>query len=760
MVDIKGNVAPREMVVLRDATGKPLISGSMETFKALDHGTHKATYEDRDLSTPLPNPIPANAAGVLSDAVGAPKPVYYADDENYYLVIRDSLGNIVMTVPNWNADNAFSTKPQIDEIVTTNFIPNAQFRSLVNGKTLYSSDDLNVTNNILIARDGWYLRRDVLTSTNIIEFKEFIVGQTDVPFNPKYHLNFSCSVTSTETEKDYTVDIGDVETFSNQEMTFAIWVKSSTLSSIEILTDQDFGTGGSAQVLTIVDSFQLTSGWTQFQTTFTTADVSGKTVGTDNKFRIRVRVPLNAICNIDISEPQLNIGDTTLEFDYQPSIMNDGNASKDAIPQPAKANGVDDSFKSLSIDADGITNIWMPAVPTSFIGWLPVLTVPDGWLEANGQTLSGIESETSTYRRLRNVINADYGAGDDGFWSFSPGASAFTTITCNKFDTNTTDIVDGTTGFTFATEQQGGDKGFNVALTAAGQITVTNKNNGVVTDGAAGTTGFTVTVTQQGTAVLPEITEIDVVAPGAGQYFLISSTTTDYYVWFTVDNVGADPAVGGRTGIKVATTSGGTGTTYAAIIRLALSGCEQSSIIYADASTLTPGDYFLIYNSATTFVPWYRIDGAGTEPVVSGTKFPIDVASGDLAVAVNTETQAELLTILFKVPAISGYFIRGWDHGAGIDPDAANRWEAPDIVSQGDAIGTIQEDGVKTNALLLESNAGVRINSANFPLVPVGGDDELTTSAPAGVNRAQLASDNNALDTRPKNVYLMPIIKY
>jgi len=743
MVDIKGNVAPREMVVLRDATGKPLISGSMETFKATDHGTHKATYEDRPLAIALPNPIPANAAGVLSDSGGAPKPVYFADDENYYLVIRDSLGNIVMTVDDWNADNAFSTKPQIDEVVTTNFIPNAQFRTLVNGKTLYSNDDLNVTNNILIARDNWYLRRDVLTSTNTLEFKEFIVGQTDVTFNPKYYLNFACSVTSTETIKDITVDIGDVETFSNQEMTLAIYAKSSTLAQIEVLADQDFGAGGSTQAIEILESFQLTSSWAQYNSTFTAADVGGKTVGTDNKFRFRIRVPLNAICDVDLANIQLNIGNTVLEFDFQPSIMNDGNASKDAIPQPAKANGVDDSFKSLSIAADGITNIWYAACPTGFVGYFPISTVPDGWLEANGQTLSGIESETSIYRRLRNTIGVTGGYGEDGFIQIQPGAFAYGSIICNKFDTSTTDIADGTTGFTFATEQQGGDKGFTVALTAAGQITVTNKSNGIVTDAAAGTTTSTVTVTQQGTAILPEITEIDVAGTTAGTYFLISAVGTDFYIWFTVNGIGTDPAVGGRTGIKVALVGGQTDTTYAAIIRLILSGCEESSIVYADASTLSAGDYFLIYNSTDTFVPWYRIDGAGTEPVVTGTKFPIDIDSSDLAAIVNEKTLLELITVLFRNLKISGYFIRAWDHGAGIDPDAANRWESPNIVSQGDDVGTIQEDAVGslpdgTTSVLADFGVGVAASGSAVTH-----------------NLVNLANE-----TRPKNIYLMPIIKY
>jgi hypothetical protein len=751
MVDVQGNVNPTFHVVFREDDGTPLIGGSVYWYKASDHSTLKNVWQDRDRTTALPNPTPLNAAGIVSDNSGAPKPVYLEDDENYFVAAYRAgesppLDTPVQTVDDWNADNAFSTKPQIDEIVTTNYIPNAQFRTLVNAKTLYSSDDLDAANAVLIARDNWYFRRDILTSTNTLEFKEFVVGQTDVPFNPKYYLNFACSVTSTETIKDVTVDIGDVETFSNQEMTVAIYAKSSTLSQIEILYDQDFGSGGSGQIITTIDSFQLTSSFAQYNSTFTVADVAGKTVGTDNKFRIRIRMPLNAVCNIDIANGQLNVGDTVLEFDFQPSIMNDGNASKDAIPQPTKS----DVGKSLTIGSDGITNLWFSAVPVGVTLEFDGDVVPDFFLRCDHSSISGI-AET-VYANLYDVIGNKHGYGTDGFFPLSNSNQI--NIYNTKKDTNVTDITDGTTGFTFSTETNGSDLGFltltrwdvgTIPTLPQFAINVTNKINGNVTDASAQTSGFTITVAQQGTGSSPEVTYITPTAASglAGKYFFISSVGTDYYVWFVVSGSGVDPAIGGRTGIKVELNSTDSLLQVYGSLFYALGGCEQSKIITVAASTMSAGDYFLIYNSATTFVPWYRINNVGTEPSVIGTKFPIDLDTSDTSTQVATKTTSALARVFFQTPKDTGYFVRGQDDGAGVDPDAADRYPTQGFTNSGDSVGTLQEDEFKSH-----------LHGDGCEAPPASG---LGAGTVAGRGNTLSTGGN---ETRPINIYRMKIIKY
>lgn len=64
------------------------------------------------------------------------------------------------------------------------------------------------------------------------------------------------------------------------------------------------------------------------------------------------------------------------------------------------------------------------------------------------------------------------------------------------------------------------------------------------------------------------------VVPTAGQYFLYSDATTDFYGWFTVNGVGTDPAVPSRTGVMIPLFTGYTTEQTAEAIALALNTAE------------------------------------------------------------------------------------------------------------------------------------------------------------------------------------------
>jgi hypothetical protein len=64
-----------------------------------------------------------------------------------------------------------------------------------------------------------------------------------------------------------------------------------------------------------------------------------------------------------------------------------------------------------------------------------------------------------------------------------------------------------------------------------------------------------------------------------GTYFLISSTDTDYYVWFDTTGAGIDPLIAGRTGIKVRITTG------ASAVDVATGVFNELSVVIGDFVT-------------------------------------------------------------------------------------------------------------------------------------------------------------------------------
>ena len=124
--------------------------------------------------------------------------------------------------------------------------------------------------------------------------------------------------------------------------------------------------------------------------------------------------------------------------------------------------------------------------------------------------------------------------------------------------------------------------------------------------------------------------------------------------------------------------------------------------------------------------------------------------------AVSTTTYAALYAYIgtaygsgagtFNLPDYRGKFLRGWDHGRGVDPDAAARTNRGDGIT-GDRVGTLQADGIKSHTHpSAAANSGLNLGSGGTTFnVPVYG----TATGAAGGN-----------ETRPANINVMYIIKY
>lgn len=136
---------------------------------------------------------------------------------------------------------------------------------------------------------------------------------------------------------------------------------------------------------------------------------------------------------------------------------------------------------------------------------------------------------------------------------------------------------------------------------------------------------------------------------------------------------------------------------------------------------------------------WLECDGSA----VSRTTYA-DLFSGQ-TLSIGTTFGVGDGSTTFNVPDLRGRFLRGWDHGAGTDPDAASRTNRGDGTS-GDHVGTKQADEYKTHRHGIAGSTSILSSGSDLFR---SGTETTTYSAFSGGN-----------ETRPKNIAVMWCIKY
>ena len=102
----------------------------------------------------------------------------------------------------------------------------------------------------------------------------------------------------------------------------------------------------------------------------------------------------------------------------------------------------------------------------------------------------------------------------------------------------------------------------------------------------------------------------------------------------------------------------------------------------------------------------------------------------------------------FNLPDYRGIFLRVWDHGAGVDPDAASRTDRGDGTT-GDHVGTKQADMFKEHRHVIYKRNWLETGSTRFGMYGSDVGDGQIYGEYTGGN-----------ETRPVNINVMYIIKY
>lgn len=112
--------------------------------------------------------------------------------------------------------------------------------------------------------------------------------------------------------------IEDVRTFAGQPVTLSFWAKaSSATSALQVVINQNFGSGGSSEVTALPNTnYSLTTSWQRFTFTATFPSISGKTIGTNSFLDVRFAfgsTTINSI-NVDYWGMQVEYGSKATPF--------------------------------------------------------------------------------------------------------------------------------------------------------------------------------------------------------------------------------------------------------------------------------------------------------------------------------------------------------------------------------------------------------------------------------------------------------------
>lgn len=780
---------PALQLLFRDKdSGLPLSGGTLTFYKSQDGVTKKNIY--KRTGTPgnytyaaLPNPSTLGMAGTFIDAEGNQCIPYLwpydgspdsseGNVELYDIAIANEDGTSQYVVENWPDVSSSSTSAS----ELKNYIPNSQFFSHTDVPPIAANGYIagKITDAVTyIAQGGWsFVRDEGATSTDMVTFYEFVDFTSNPPGNPKFACNIECTLpVSGQSYKDLRIQFNDVNKFASLAAspiyyTFAIWSQDINGDGIDanLRLIRNYGEGGSLTTDDpIASNLPITAGYAAGVQGSFTYDNTGKNIFPGSYVQIAVRLPSDALFNVQFTSAIITDGQETIAdfpIETNAKMLSEGVAGWMDTPS-----------------ADGST-LYLPliqtkqglAFSTSDIGKIysaGYLTPKENELLCDGTSyrVADYSSLSIPYSRLYNAIYdstifmARWGTGYDFVTAYGVNDPYGTTATAIRLTTNKPGAAiaaaNGATspGFTYNLIHTG-DAGYGIKTYAysANTCLVIGNLVGVVTTETAGNSGFTLTNIHHSAAQrnMFTIETIAASAMTAGHYFTFSNTITSYYVWFTINGAGADPAVPGHTGIKIDLLSTYSANDVMGCVMSSIAGHQVSEIVIGAASTIAQSSYFTFgVNPTQQYYVWYNIDGAGVDPKVTGSiGIEVNIAAADTAAIVTTSTFKAINQAYVGTPDFRGLFLRGWDpNSPQWDYDTNTRFSGI-FGATGNTLATLQL--YATNEHAHDAGSGefiVNTGGSN------GGAGDTWTADPVTANYG-------GYESRPINAYANYVIKY
>ncbi|OBU70217.1 hypothetical protein [Stenotrophomonas maltophilia] len=141
---------------------------------------------------------------------------------------------------------------------------------------------------LYLAPDRFYMA--AATTQVGMSRQSFALGQTDVPGGPRYFIRYSVSSVPGSSSLGYGGHTFEgVDTFAGVRSTLCFWARSITgPRNLGLSFVQSFGSGGSADVNTVLPVVSLTTQWQFYVVPVYLPSVSGKILGSNDHLRLRM----------------------------------------------------------------------------------------------------------------------------------------------------------------------------------------------------------------------------------------------------------------------------------------------------------------------------------------------------------------------------------------------------------------------------------------------------------------------------------------
>lgn len=323
-------------VLLDSTTGLPMAGGYILAYADNSRSTPKLLYQITGSPPnysfdPLSSPLMLGAAGQpVNESGGYVTPYYYPYDADgntqlYYLQVYNSGGVFQFALEAWPPGIPDVT-PAPTQYNANNFVTNGTFlfnnggvSSPAQGSVIApGAHDGFVESN----SDIFFEKSAGSTATDSIVFGTF--SPTQIPEGdeaPEQFLRYACTnIASGETIKQITFPIAPTSRFlQGSEVTIKVWARSSTLSTLEFICTQYFGSGGSATNINVAGTFTLTNEFEVYTVTYTIPLVTGKTIGVfnDDYLNFSLALEQNSINTTDIVCFQITQGINSTPYIFQ-----------------------------------------------------------------------------------------------------------------------------------------------------------------------------------------------------------------------------------------------------------------------------------------------------------------------------------------------------------------------------------------------------------------------------------------------------------